>query len=283
MFWIWWTGLTIIGGLAGTYFADLLSAGTLGQPTDAGILFSMLESGIFALFVSAAQWLLLRRLFCNTAWWLVAGTFGRAVGMLIGSMAIVIITHQFNLQAGLWSTGTYLALRGAVLGASQWLVLKQWRTKAAWLVLGTAIGWMLGPTLMGLFFPSAANSAPVISDFIAIAIAGAVTGAFMVWILHQPAPASMKETGRSRLIVAWILVWAISWGVSWAVGWSIVREIIGAGYILQGGKFGGMIAGGIAGILIGLYFPLDPKLKNVAVAYGGGALASGLLSGLDLM
>jgi len=43
------------------------------------------------------------------------------------------------------------------------------------------------------------------------------------------------------------------------------------------------IAGGIAGILIGLYFPLDPKLKNVAVAYGGGALASGLLSGLGVM
>jgi hypothetical protein len=46
--------------------------------------------------------------------------------------------------------------------------------------------------------------------------------------------------------------------------------------------FAGII-GGVAGVLVGLYFPLDPKLKNVAVAYGGGALASGLLSGLDLI
>ncbi len=252
MFWIWWTGLTITGGLAGTYFADLLSAGTQSQPTDAGILFSMLESGIFALLVSAAQWFLLWRLFTNSAWWLVAGTFGRALGMLIGSMTIVIITHQFNLQAGLWSTCTYLALRGAVLGASQWLVLKQWRTKAGWSVLANAVGWMLGPILMGLFIPSVANTAPIIGDFIAVAMAGAVTGAVMVWILRQPTPASMKETGGSRLIVTWISVWAISWGVSWAVGWSIVRDIIGAGYILEGGKIGGMVAGGIAGLVGGV-------------------------------
>lgn len=43
------------------------------------------------------------------------------------------------------------------------------------------------------------------------------------------------------------------------------------------------IAGGVAGILIGLYAPLDPKLQNIAIAYGGSALVSGVLSGLDLM
>jgi branched-subunit amino acid ABC-type transport system permease component len=43
------------------------------------------------------------------------------------------------------------------------------------------------------------------------------------------------------------------------------------------------IAGGVAGILIGLYVPLDPKLKNIAVSYGGSALVSGILSGLDMM
>jgi hypothetical protein len=251
-FWIWWTGLTIIGGLAGNYIADMLSLGMLNWPTDAGILLSMLGSGVFALSVSAAQLILLRRLFSKTAWWLVAGTSGRALGMLIGSITIVIISHQFNLQAGLWSSGIYLTVRGAVLGASQWLILKQWRTKAGWWVLGNAIGWMLGSTLLDLFIPSITTSAPIISDLISVAIAGAVTGAVMVWILRQPTPAPKKETGGSRLIVTWISVWAISWGVSWAAGWSTIRYIVSSGYIIESGKFGGMIAGGIAGLIGGV-------------------------------
>lgn len=58
--------------------------------------------------------------------------------------------------------------------------------------------------------------------------------------------------------------------------------------ITQLGSFGkpsalAGIAGGISGILIGLYVPLDPKLKNIAVSYGGSALISGILSGLDMM
>ena len=43
------------------------------------------------------------------------------------------------------------------------------------------------------------------------------------------------------------------------------------------------IAGGVIGILVGLYVPLDPKLKQIAVAYGGSALVSGILSGIDMM
>ena len=251
-FLIWWTGLTIIGGLVGNTIADRLNLGILNWPTDTGILLSMLGSGVFALTVSAAQWILLRRLFSKTAWWLVAGTLGRAVGLLIGSFAIVLLSHQINLQAGLLSSAIYFTLRGAVLGASQWLVLRQWRTKAGWWVLGNAIGWMLGPTLLGLFIPSLTTNAPVISDLISVAIAGAVTGAVLVWILRQPTPAPMKETGGSRLIVTWISVWAISWGVSWAVGWSVIRYIISSGYIIESGKFGGMIAGGIAGLIGGV-------------------------------
>jgi hypothetical protein len=250
-FWIWWTGLTIIGGLAGNYIADMLGLGMLSWPTDTGILFSMLGSGVFGLCVSAAQWILLRRMFPKTAWWLVAGTFGRAFGMLIGSMTIVIISNKFNLQAGSWSSILYLTVRGAVLGTSQWLIIKQWRTKAGWWVLANAIGWMLGSTLLDLFIPPTAI-APILGDLIAVAIPGAVTGAIMVWILRQPAPAPMKETGDSRLMVRWISVWAISWGVSWAVGWSVVRYVISTGYIIEGGKVGGMVAGGIAGLIGGV-------------------------------
>ncbi len=129
-------------------------------------------------------------------------------------------------------------------------------------MLGNAIGWMLGPTLLDLFIPPTAISATIISDLIAVAISGAVTGAVMVWILRQPTPAPMKETGGSRLIVTWISVWAISWGVSWAVGWSIVRYIMGSGYIAVGGQVGGRIAGGIAGLIGGVGTAIVLKLAK---------------------
>jgi hypothetical protein len=129
-------------------------------------------------------------------------------------------------------------------------------------VVGNAIGWMLGFTLLDLFIPPTAISAPIIRDLIEVTIAGAVTGAFMVWLLRQPIPAPMKETGSSRLIVTWISVWAISWGVSWAVGWSIVRDIIGSGYLIVGGQIGGRIAGGIAGLIGGIGSAIVLKLAK---------------------
>ncbi len=250
--WLWWVGLTIIGGLTGNFIADRLGLGISSRPTDEGILFSMLGSAVFGLLVSAAQWFLLRRIFSKSAWWLAAGTFGRAFGMLIGSIVLVLIGNQFKLQAGIWSTCIYLAARGAILGMSQWIFLKQWHTKAGWWVLANAIGWTLGSIIIDLFLPPSAINLPIIGDLIDIAAAGGVTGAAMVWILRQPAPAPMKENGNDRSIITWIAVWAISWGVSWAAGWSIVRYIIGSGYIAVSGQIGGRIAGGIAGLIGGI-------------------------------
>lgn len=43
------------------------------------------------------------------------------------------------------------------------------------------------------------------------------------------------------------------------------------------------IGAGLAAILIGLYVPLEPNMRNIAVSYGGGAFAGGLLSGLGLL
>jgi uncharacterized integral membrane protein len=251
-FWIWWVVLTIIGGVVGSYVADRLSLGMLNWPTDMGILLSMVGSGVFALAVSTAQWFLLRRLFSKSGWWIVAGTFGRAFGVLIGSMLLVTISSQIGLQAGFWSTSFYLAIRGAIVGVSQWLVLKQWRVKAGWWILGEAVAWMLGSILLDLLIPPTANTPVIISDLIQGAIAGAITGAVMIWILRQPSPEPTKETGRNRLVIAWILVWAASWGISWAVGWSFVRNIIGTGYILASGEIGGRVAGVIAGLIGGI-------------------------------
>ena len=40
---------------------------------------------------------------------------------------------------------------------------------------------------------------------------------------------------------------------------------------------------GLTAILIGLYVPLEPNLRNIAVAYGGRSLAGGIMSGLGIL
>ena len=155
-----------------------------------------------------------------------------------------------------------MAVRGTILGVAQWLILKQWRTKTGWWVLANAIGWMLGSTLLELFVPSTAINPSIGSDLLEVAVAGAVTGVVMVWILRQPASRSVKEAGSSRLIVTWISVWAIGWGVSWIVGWSIVRNMIGAGFIIGAGQIGGRVAGILAGLIGGVGTALVLKLAK---------------------
>jgi hypothetical protein len=43
------------------------------------------------------------------------------------------------------------------------------------------------------------------------------------------------------------------------------------------------VALGAVGILAGLYIPLDPKLKNIFVAYGGSAISSAILVGAGIL
>jgi hypothetical protein len=43
------------------------------------------------------------------------------------------------------------------------------------------------------------------------------------------------------------------------------------------------IAAGVAGIALGLFVVRDTKIQNVLVGYGGAALTSGVLSGLNMV
>ena len=250
IFLVWWTGLTIVGGLSGDYIVDTLGLGTQGLNTAAGVLLSMLGSGVFALSISSAQWILLRRYVSKSGWWLIAGTVGRAFGVLIGFIAVMMIIVQFDLNGGTWSFLAYVIIRGAVLGVSQWIILRQWRTKTGWWILGNAISWMLVP-MVADFFVGTTISNPIVGILL-YAIPGIITGALIMWILRQPIPEPNKNGKTSGSIRSLILIWALSWGISWFVGWYTVWAI-GWGYsFVVGGEIGGRMAGGIAGLIGGI-------------------------------
>ena len=246
MFWIWWIVLTILSGFVGSYLSDTLGWGTQDFNGDAGTLFFMLDNGILALAVCAAQWILLRNHFYKSFWWFVAGTLGRFLGVLIGYMVVVTVIVQFNLSSGIWQFYLFSTLRGVVLGISQWIFLKQQRAKAGWWILASAVGWTIGLILIDT------SQNELIRNGVDYAIAGIITGAAMIWILRQPIKEPKQETGSGDLVRAFILVWALSWGISWFIGWYTV-SLIGWGFSFAiGGQVGGKIAGGIAGLIGGI-------------------------------
>jgi hypothetical protein len=64
---------------------------------------------------------------------------------------------------------------------------------------------------------------------------------------------------------------------------SWMPQIPSIGQFNQPSAFFGIV-GGLIAVLVGLYVPLNnQKIQNIAVAYGGSAIATGILSGLGMM
>jgi len=245
-FWGLWVALTIAGGFVGNFISDAIGWGRQDVSGDVGTFFFMLDNGALALVVCAAQWILLRNHFSKSFWWVLAGTFGRFFGVLIGYIAIITIIVQFDPPSGIWQFYLFSTLRGTILGISQWLFLRQQRTRTGWWVLASAIGWTIGLILID------SSQDELIRSGVDYALAGIITGSVMVWILRQPNSEPKIGAIRGSLVRTLISVWALSWGFSWFIGWNTVSYIGWGLSFTMGGEIGGKIAGGIAGLIGGI-------------------------------
>jgi hypothetical protein len=154
--------------------------------------------------------------------WLVAGAVGWGVGMEVSSFGLpgglktlqsspsIIFAGYLGMTAGGILSGTlqWLVLRrhvarasrwvlasfGAavvvglvvfgVVGVLQWLVLRRQFARAGWWVLASAVGWVVGMPLGGIF------------GWLALGAAyGAITGTVLVWLLRQGPPGSDQNQG----------------------------------------------------------------------------------------
>lgn len=120
------------------------------------------------LAVGIAQWFVLRRLGPQSVWWMLASALGWLVGY-------GIIISGWVAPPG--PTGFTPVISGAVLGLAlgigQWLVLRRLVHQAGWWIFASAAGWtvaligVLGTTVVG-------------------AVAGALTGFMLDWLLRDP-------------------------------------------------------------------------------------------------
>lgn len=246
MFLVWWIVLTSVGGFTGSFLSSLIGWGTQDISGDTGTLFFMLDNGVLALAVCAAQWILLRNHFRKSFWWLAAGALGRFFGVLVGYMVLVTIIIQFNLPSSIWQFYLFSTLRGITLGISQWVFLRQQRVKTGWWILASAVGWTIGLILIDT------SQNEFLRNGVDYALAGIITGAVMIWILRQPVPEPKGTEIEGGFVRRLIIVWALSWGVSWFIGWITVSYIGWGLSFTMGGEIGGRLAGGIAGLIGGI-------------------------------
>jgi hypothetical protein len=138
------------------------------------------------------HWLILRRSFARAGWWILASGMGSLVGFLILGVGIagadtaqgfLFISERFVFDAA-------AVLAGAMVGAMQWLALRQWVGRAGWWVLASSISW-LGATDVYAFLTRANDVQLTLGGAASGILSGAIMGSLLVWLMRN----SPKQSG----------------------------------------------------------------------------------------
>jgi hypothetical protein len=73
---------------------------------------------------------------------------------------------------------------GAVVGVSQWLVLRRWVSRAGWWILASSISW-LGATYVYVSLTRANDVNVPFGGAVSGALSGAIMGLVFVWLLRN--------------------------------------------------------------------------------------------------
>jgi len=179
-FWLLWVLASTAGWAVG-----LAVGNAVGDAVGGGGVVAMVAAVGGA---GVAQWLLLRRQVHRAGWWILASTAGWAVGLAVGGAvgsAVVGAVGSAVRFAVLLAVGDAVAgaVIGAVTGVAQWLLLRRQVHRAGWWILASTAGWAVGLSVgdaVGWAVGDAMGWAVI------GAVSGIITGAALVWLLHQP-------------------------------------------------------------------------------------------------
>lgn len=121
------------------------------------------------------QWLVLRHHMPGAGWWVLASSWGLAVG---GGL-----TYALNLGPDVGELHAAVvggAVTGASLGAIQWLVLRQFVSRAGWWVFTNSIALAAGFAFVAY--------GDMWMGLVAGLVTGAITGLALAWLLQRRVP-----------------------------------------------------------------------------------------------
>ena len=164
--WLWWVLASSVGwilGLAGGFAAGFAIGGAVSGIASQGAFGAVLGASIGML-----QWVVLRRQISRAGWWILATTLGMGGGFALISSVTLPVSATFGGGPlyGLVNGG----LVGILVGAMQWLVLRQQSSRAGWWVLASVLGTGVGFAL---------------DQVVGQLVGTAVTGTALVWLSRQ--------------------------------------------------------------------------------------------------
>jgi hypothetical protein len=181
--WSLWVILTALGDTIG-----LLVGGSLAYlffPAD-NIQFALVLGLIGGLILGVAQWLLLRQIFLDVGWWILATGIAWAIGDPLGT---IIVTIGKQMMPSLLAACIGSAVIGTILGFSQWLILRK-------KFISTSTIWIAATILsllIGTFIKRIPNLHPALVILIAGVVGAAITGLTLVWLMQNFQPTASNE------------------------------------------------------------------------------------------
>jgi len=176
-----WTFANSIGWAAGLAAGISLSLAAAKLPwlnEDRFFAYATLIS--LGLTTGAAQWVVMRRYLPRPVRWVAATLTGYLLCLIIGVGGTIAGLGG----TGMWDDVLLLVPFGTAIGTSQWWILRQHYRQAGLWVLATAVGFLCFMWL--IIDPSHSPGELVMRGAIIGALAAAVPGVALVWLVRQP-------------------------------------------------------------------------------------------------
>ncbi len=179
MLWLFWILSTGIGGAFIGYMA---------APTD--FFWELIASGFV---IGITQWIVLRRYINSAIWWIPASGFGWILGvyLMIFTQEILnpivkFLTSTGGLWEVFWLNTINEPIKFAVLGFTQWFVLRRQFRYAGWWIIASALSGAARGAIGSYVCAVACNiGGGTISNGLGWAASGAITGILLAWLISN--------------------------------------------------------------------------------------------------
>ena len=162
-----------------------LSKEEWGSPLEQTISF-MVSGAIIGLCIGLTQWLLLRKRFKLSSFWV----YSVAIGFIIAELIVGFVLWKLDINRGEHTFiegkpvthALILTFTGLIIGLIQLPMLKGYFSEVAYWIIASALAWGISILLTTIMHQS--DMAVFITFVLGILLYGAITGATFIWLLR---------------------------------------------------------------------------------------------------
>jgi len=229
----WWILTTISGWVAGLFFLGMLPHYMIWSMEP--VIAQALGGAAIGIFLGLAQWLFLRRQLTRSGLWVLVNVVSWALVFASFAIESTLVSPSMWSYYGVVEVILGNIVVGAIIGATQWLTLRNRIPNARWLVPANALGWV-GNALEWVGINGILSCISASNFFAGVMFGGVMTegmayevggliGLFVIGTVIGLAQWLVFRHHFKRAGWWWILVTALGWTVGYFVSWSLLEAI----------------------------------------------------------